>query len=442
MLNRFRAVIVVLMVAVLFAPPLAAQDATPVAELPVDLAAMALAPEDLPAGYFDEYSDWLVPADTFADLVIGGPAPAGLTRAYQSFYVAPEIGGAVHVFLLEFASAQQATDGAAIVDAILRPPLPDGETIGPAHTAGPPIGDAPSTVTTVTFDTWAAGGPRADIVAVSFQRDRLVAGVTADRFTDPPVDGTPTAGEASPVTALGDQERLARELAEVLDGRITEVLAGGAPSGVDVELATALLPIEQLVDPSTPIFGGYIAGSDLLRCGICGEENGLLPFLDTVEDGVVRGLSAGPLVDGEPSPPFVAIAIAEFDSPEDALGALAAIRAAPNDRPTGIPIPRGTKTLAADPTIPGADDALAFTAVLDEENPDAPADSAGVDLAVGNLLVMIDVQGGLTGDAALAAASDLATQQVACLTSGGVCQEAKAPAALATGADTEATPAA
>lgn len=419
-----------------------AQDATPepAAAGPPDLAAMALAAEDVPAGYFDEYSDWLVPADAFADLVLGGPAPAGLARAYQSFYFAPEIGGAVHVFLLEFASAEEATSGGAIVDAILRPPLPEGKTIGPEHAAGPQIGDAPSTVTTVTLDTWAAGGPRADVVAVSFQRDRLVAGVTAERFTDPPADGSPTADEVSPMTDPDGQEQLATELAETLDGRIADVLAGGTPAGVDTVLAGSLLPIEQLVDPATPIFGGYIAGADLLRCGVCGEENALAPFVDTVQDGVVRGLSAGPLVDGEPSPPFVAIAIAEFALPDDALAALEAIRQSPNDRPTSIPIPRGTKTLADSPTIPGADDALAFTATADEENPDAPADSAGVDLVVGNLLVTIDVQGGLTGDEALAATEDLATQQVACLTSGGPCQEVQAPAALTTAPGTEATP--
>ena len=419
----------------------AAPRATPGAAAgPLDLAAMALAPADLPTGYFDEYSDLLYPAAAFADLVLGGPAPAGFARAYQSFYFAPEIGGAVQVFLLEFASAEEATSGATIVDAILRPPLPEGETIGPEHVAGPPIGDAPSTVTTVTFDTWAAGGPRADVVAVSFQRDRLVAGVTAERYTDPPADGTPTAGEASPVVVDPAQEQLAAKLAETLDGRIAAVLAGGTPAGVDSTLADALLPIEQLVDPSTPIFGGYIAGADLLRCGICGEENTLLPFVETVQDGVVRGLSAGPLVDGEPSPPFVAVAIAEFASADDALAALTAIREVPTDRPTGIPIPRGVKTLAADPTIPGADAALAFTAVTDEEHPDAAPDSAGVDLVVGNLLVMIDVQGGLTGDEALAAAEDLATQQAACLTSGGPCTQLQAPAALATGSNTEATP--
>ncbi len=438
---RWLASLLVLVLLALGPASVAAQQATPEgASSRLDLAAMALSAEDLPAGYFDEYSDWLVPADAFAALVIGGPAPAGLERAYQSFSFAPEIGGAVHVFLLEFTSPEQATSGAAIVDAILRPPLPEGETIGPDHTAGPQIGDASSTVTTVTFDTWAAGGPRADVVAVSFQRDRLVVGVTVERFTDPPADGTPAAGEASPVTVDPGQEELAVELAGILDGRITEVLAGGTPSGVDVALSASLLPIEQLVDPSTPIFGGYIAGADLLRCGVCGEENGLLRFVDSVQDGVVRGLSAGPLVDGEPSPPFVAIAIAEFASPDDALAALAVIRQEPNDRPIGIPIPRGVKMLAADPTIPGADDALAFTAVVDEENPDAPADSAGVDLVVGNLLVMIDVQGGLSGDAPLSAASDLATQQVACLTSGGPCTEFQVPAALSDGLDPGATP--
>ena len=134
---RIRWVASLLVLALLFLSPSAAstQQGTPEGVSgPLDLAAMALAPEDLPAGYFDEYSDWFGPAEAFAALVIGGPAPAGLARAYQSFYVAPEIGGAVHVFLLEFASAAQATAGAAIVVALaLSVPVTARSAAGPGR---------------------------------------------------------------------------------------------------------------------------------------------------------------------------------------------------------------------------------------------------------------------------------------------------------------------
>ena len=69
-----------------------AQNATPTSasDAPLDLAAMALTAEDVPAGFFDEYAGEWTPAGPFADLVFGGAAPAGLERVYQSFYFNPE----------------------------------------------------------------------------------------------------------------------------------------------------------------------------------------------------------------------------------------------------------------------------------------------------------------------------------------------------------------
>src|SRR5215218_351489 len=116
------------------------QDATPItaSSAPLDLAAMALAPDDVPSGYFDDYSEWWVPAAAFSELTLGGAAtPPGLVRVYQSFYADPDSGGAIHNYLYEFASSQEASAGAAIVDEALRPPLPDGTVVGPTHAPGP-----------------------------------------------------------------------------------------------------------------------------------------------------------------------------------------------------------------------------------------------------------------------------------------------------------------
>jgi hypothetical protein len=219
-------------------------------------------------------------------------------------------------------------------------------------------------------------------------------------------------------------------LASTLDGRITNVLAGIAPTGADLELPGAVLPIDQLAGASIAPWGGYKSGIDLLRCGICGEENSLIGFGDAALGGFVRALPLGPLVDGEPQPPFVSIAVSAFATPEDALAVLEAIRQAPNDLPTPSPIPRGTRTLAADPAIPEATSALAFEAVMDAEDPNAPLDSAGVDFVLGHWLVTVDVQGGLAASEAMAAAVDLATQQAACLVSSDPCTSVTRPAAL------------
>ena len=434
-MTRSRALLLlaVALLLALFPGGAAGQDATPVQQAgqPLDLAAMALAPEDVPAGFFDDYSEILVPAAGISDFVLwGAPTPPGLERTYQSFYSGAEEPMAIHVFLLEFTSPEEATGATVAVEALVRPPLPEGSTIGPVSAPGPAIGDEPSTLTTVSYDSRAAGGPLADIVVASFQRDRLVAGISVERFTESPAEGTPVAEVASPTADLA-QEQLAVELAGTLAGRIVDVLAGAAPDGVDPVLGDVLLPIEQLVDESTtPVFGGYKSGIDILRCGICGEENSLVPFADRAGNAIAHGVVVGPLVDGEPSPPFVSITITDFASPEDALAVVEATRRAPNDRPTAIPIPRGDRTLAEDPAIPGATAALAFSANFDPESPDAAVDSAGVDFVVGNWLVTVDVQGGLTGDEAMAVAVDLATQQAACLTAAGACQSISIPAAL------------
>ncbi len=410
-----------------------AQDASPTASsnVPLDLAAIALAPEDVPAGYFDDYSEWWVPADPFSDLVLGGAAtPPGLVRVYQSFYIDPEEGDAIHNYLYEFASPEEATAGSEIVDAALRPPPPEGTVIGPTHAPGPDLGEAPGVLTVVTYDTWAAGGPRADVVAATFRRDRLVAGVAVERYTDPPPAGTPVAEETTPVAPDPAQEQLATTLATTLDERITTVLAGQTPAGVDPALAALVLSLDQLADVPTPVFGGYKAGIDMLRCGICGEENTLLPFADDARGGYVRGIVLGGAVDGEPQPPFVTVAVTAFTSPEAALAVLEAIRQTPNDRPTAVPFPRGQKTLVDDPAIPEAMAALAFHATPDEEDPNAPADAAGVDFVSGNRLVTIDVQGGLAAEDALAAAVNLASQQTACLVAGGPCAAMTVPSVL------------
>jgi hypothetical protein len=411
----------------------AAQDATPTASsrAPLDLAAMALAPEDVPEGYFDDYSEWWVPAKAFSELTLGGAAtPPGLERVYQSFYIEPNGGAAIHNYLYEFASPEEATAGAEIVDAALRPPLPEGTVVGPTHAPGPNLGDDPGVLTLVTYDTWAAGGPRADVVAASFRRNRLVAGVAVEWYIDPPAPGTPVAKVATPITANPAQEELANQLATTLDERITTVLAGQTPAGVDSALAELVLPLDQLVDNQREVFGGYKAGIDLLRCGICGEENTLLPFADETLAGFSRTVFVGTPLDGEAQPPFVSVALTTFASPEAAQGVLEAIRQAPNDRPTPGPIPRGNRTLVEDPVIPEVTAALAFQSTLDEEDPSAPVDSAGVDFVSGNRLVTVDVQGGLSGEDALAAAVDLASQQAACLAAGGPCATMSSPPSL------------
>ena len=102
---------------------------------------MALAPNDVPAGYFDDYSEWWVPAGAFSDRHRCGGDATRAGRVYQTFYVNADELAAIHTYLFEFASAGEATAGIAIVDPALRPPLPEGTVIGPTHMPGPDLGD-------------------------------------------------------------------------------------------------------------------------------------------------------------------------------------------------------------------------------------------------------------------------------------------------------------
>jgi hypothetical protein len=417
-----------------------AQDASPVTGpgAVLDMAAMALAPDDLPAGFFDDYTEWLVSPAAFSELVLGGgTVPPDLEQVYQSFYVNDAEQIAVQTYLFNFTTPGAAAAGFGIVDAtMLRPPLPPGTVDGPTTVTGPELGDESSTITRVSYDTRDEDGPLVNVVATTFRRDRLIAGISIERYTEPAGDGSP----ASPVPDASQADTdLSLRLAGTLDDRITTVLGGGTPEGVDFTLSAMVVPVDQLAPSNTPVFGGYKPGIDLLRCGICGEENALLPFGDEALDGVSRTIVVGPLVDGEPTPPFVSVAIVPLTDPDIALDALEAMRQAPNDRPTPGPVPRGERSPVADPEIPGATATLGAEGIFDPENPDATIDSASVSFVMDSWLVSVDVQGGLPAETALAVADDLATQQGDCLAAGGPCESLTVPDRLR--ADPGATPA-
>ena len=400
-----------------------AQTASPTSDAsrPIDLAAMALTAEDVPSGFFDDYSEWWVPAAAVDGMIGDATPPAGLVGAYQSFYISNDSPLVINTFLLEFESPDAASMGASIVDAALRPPLPDGTSSEPTHETGPQFGDSASTLTSISFDTRAAGGPFVSVVASSFVHDSIVAAVSVESYVDPPGEGSPVPlGTPDDIDVTGQAE-LASQLALVLDTRIGIGLSNGDLDGVDASLSDRLLPLQQLVGDDTPVLGGYKAGADLLACRVCGEENSLAEFADASLGGFVRAVVAGPVIDGEPSPPFIAVAMSQYATANDALAVLNAIRSAPNDLPTPYPVPRGERTVATDPTVSGTDATAAYTSVLNPDDPAATPDSAGVAFVVDSTLVTIDVQGGLAADEAMAIAVDLATQQAGCLASPGTC---------------------
>jgi hypothetical protein len=187
-----------------------------------------------------------------------------------------------------------------------------------------------------------------------------------------------------------------------------------------------------------------MSGIDLLRCGVCGEENSLLRFGEAALGGVVRAVVAGPLVDGEPQPPFVGVSASAFASPDDALAVLEAMRAAPNDRATAFPVPRGARTPAADPAIPGAAAALAYHGALDGEDPTPRSTAPGSRVRARRSAGVGRRPGRAVGRRGDGGRGRLAAQQASCLSAEGACTVARpAPGAdrQRDGAPTAATPA-
>jgi len=158
---------------------------------------MALTAEDVPEGFFDDYGEVSFTASAFSELNLGGAeTPPGLERVYQCFYYNDADGDFIHSFLFAFGSPEDAAAGAGLVDLAIRPPLPDGTATESEHVPEPTLGDGSGVITSITYDTRAADGPLVDVVAASFGRDRLVAGVAVEREVDDVQIATPAGDEA------------------------------------------------------------------------------------------------------------------------------------------------------------------------------------------------------------------------------------------------------
>ena len=280
-----------------------------------------------------------------------------------------------------------------------RPPLPEG-TVRAARRTRRDLGPrrCPRRCpTVVTYDTWAAGrAGRADVVAASFRRYCLVAGVAIERYTEPPPAGTPwSREEATPLAPDPEQEQLATTLATTLDERITTVLAGQTPAG------------------SIPRSPRSCSRSTNWPMSRLRSSAGTKPASRTP-----AGLhSAARRTRSSPSPTRRAVGSTAAAScsrrggrraaatlclagrhgvhlpGEAALEVLEAIRQVPELRTDASPrSPRGHKTLVDHPAIPEAHGGPCLPCHADED-PTTPADGAGVDFVVGDRLVTVDVQG-------------------------------------------------
>jgi hypothetical protein len=431
--SRFFAPAVVFGLFFLLAGPVLAQEATPAAAPAatageVDLAAMALSAEDLPPGYRRFWGGVLAPGEIYGDIFASHLsqerlAETGHIRSYEDDYGVWNSGEFMHIYIDEYATAEGAAKGFEIFEDEAN--VPPGDTVLSMEDRPlPGVGEEPSelTVGAVIYED----GTFSQSVGSAFRIGNLNAGVVLEYLSFPDESGTPVATPASAASPDPEQIRLVEEMSAKLAARIEAVLAGETPSGVDPELAAKVLPLQQFPHAWRGIsWEGYEASETMI-----GFEGALTRFAPDYRSGFSRMIMMG--TGDDFPPPYVSVGVSEFASPTAATDMLTAIRETPGDLPTPAVSPRGAKReLVDDPTIPGADAALAFRSALDEEDPEAPFDSAGVDFVVGPYLVTVDVQGVDSAEAAMAAAEDLAMQQAACLTAEGPCTAAAVPTLMA-----------
>jgi hypothetical protein len=381
---------------------------------------MALISADLPEGFGRLYNGSYIPGNLVGpETAREALAAAGLQRTYEDNYGKIDSPISIGLFIDEYSTPEGAAAGfAAFDDETLAPP--DESVTSSSKLPGPGVGEEPSETIVETHRY--PDGTTSQYVEARFRIGNLNAGIWEERYAFPDESGTPQAVPATPEAPGPEQMQHVADMSAKLAARMEMVLAGETPPGIDPALAAQVLPIDTASNVSMgQSWEGYRDGPVIF-----GYDGSLMSLASSVKNGYGRTVSIG--VGPDFPPPYIAVTLADLESPEAAQAALDAVRTAPGDLPTPGPFPRGAaRDLVADPSIPGADAALAFGSALDEENPDAPVDSARVVFTAGPKFVAVDVQGADSAEAALAAAEDLAAQQAACLSAGGPCTAVSMP---------------
>ena len=394
MTSRRILVLVILLVLVGASPgySLARQDASPAAspsaglgDGPLDLAAMVLEGGDLPEEY-DLSDEAYADAEQFSWNYTGGAIPVealeetGFIRFYQSQYFTTDGERLIRSYASEYESEEGAADGFALLEdeSGFQASLAPGDEL--EDWPGPAVGEEPKETTVMNIAGFA------DSIDSTFRVGRVVVGVAVE-----------TSGTTEPDAAL------AEELAPVLFERVESVLAGEAPAGVDLDLPTALLPLD---DVGVTTQAGYLRADEVLDAA--GEEGA--GYLKTVGVGFPS----------DPTTPvvFVTAGLLEPDV-DDPAAVLAEVEASQLFSILPYPDDSPRLTIAA-PEIEGAEEVVATRGSL---LPGGFSDSARLVFAVEDRIGVIEVAGAATAAEAEATARDLAARQADCLATGDACTD-------------------
>lgn len=380
-------------------PSPVATPAGPTVASRLDLAAMALTVDDIPAGFHQPIFDneGYTHGDRMSAIQTGGAVPqdeidaTNLAWAYTSTFFNNDGSEWIHAYVSEHkdeAGARAAFD--LFEDEATDPSTPETCT----DESGPAVGDEPKEITVCSEPLW-----NGTMIDATFRVGRVLAGVTTFTTGDDPDTG------------------LIEELAATFHERIELVLAGEAPSGTDLSLAPNMLPVFDTWRWPGNSLEGYKTADEFL--GTEGDVSALSS--DYVMGYAIFVSSGADATDFAHDPPYIDIEISEFTSPDVAREALGLVDTLPQ-RHSGMPVAR--EPIDA-PEIEGSEEVVAFAV----DRPALIGDPSSLHLAgtsvsftsgpyLVTLMVTVDADArGANPEETRAMAADLATQQAGCLAS-------------------------
>ncbi len=372
------------------ATPEGTPEATPIAGARLDLAAMALASEDLPPEVALEYEQYVTAADV-ASAVSDETVPpetilaTGLLWFYESQYASADRTIRIRSYLEEYVTEQGAAAGFDILEDETRLVSTDAAFID--RPAPEELGEEPREITVGTFlDPGGAG--RLEAIDITFRVGRLLGGVSVET-----------------VEGVRPDRQLALALAERLEERIEAVLNDVPLPGIDRSLPQRLVPA---ASGTLGLQEGYVSIGEVLgseAAGAIGSEY-RSGYLRTDVYDYVRG-EAMPL-------PLLSIAVTSFVSEAAPLAILtnADLVTPPYANLERVRLER----------IPGTSALVGFRYTNPyAESADAPVDSFRILMIVQNHVVILDVQGAASAEAAQTAAVLIASRQAGCVRSDEPC---------------------
>ncbi|HEY8446996.1 MAG TPA: hypothetical protein VIL01_07785 [Thermomicrobiales bacterium] len=374
------------------ASPEASPEGTPTAEAGVrlDLAAMALASDDLPPEVSLIYEFYM----TGEEVAVGLAGALGdsdsilasdLLWFYQSQYESPDGTIRIRTYVEEYTSPEAAVAGFGILEDETRLTTSDAAFID--RPAPDDLGEAPREITAGIYPD-SEGSGQLQVIDVTFRVGNLVGGVSIE---------TPE--------GVRPDEGVLLDLARRLEERMRAVLDGQSLPGIDPVLPTLMVPASQ---DAIQIQEGYVSVGEVF-----GPEAEQAIGFDH-QSGYMRSDSYGFDASTGAPVPIVSVALSKFGSEIAPLSLLTnADLVTPFENVSRVRMER----------IPGTSASLGMS----YSNPFIATGTTSVDsfrimMIVEETIVTIDVQGAASAEAARNTAREVASAYASCLSAGGPCE--------------------